>query len=82
MFTKIYWTNERKKPKFNFPAHVRAADSRRTFSKGDTTNWSFKFYKITEIIIDKKPSYRFDNLTERHNEALLKKNTANNERKR
>ena len=45
----------------------------KTFSKGDTTNWSYKLYKITELIIDTIPSYRLDNLPERYNEALLKK---------
>ena len=43
------------------------------FSKGDTTNWSYKLYKITEIIEDTIPSYRLDNLPERYNESLLKK---------
>ena len=43
------------------------------FSKGDTTNWSYKLYKITEIINDTFPSYHIDNLPERHNESLLKK---------
>ena len=52
---------------------VRTADLKRTFSKGDTTNWSYKIYKITEIINDTIPSYRPDNLPERYNESLLKK---------
>ena len=42
------------------------------FSIRDTTNWSYKLYKITEIIRDTVPSYRTDNLPERYNEALLK----------
>ena len=42
------------------------------FSKGDTTNWSYKLYKITEIINDTIPSYPIDNLKERYNESLLK----------
>ena len=46
---------------------------KKTFSKGDTTNWSHKMYKITEIINDTIPSYKIDNLKERYNEALLKK---------
>ena len=36
-------------------------------------NWSYKLYKLTEIINDTIPSYRIDNLPERYNEALLKK---------
>ena len=61
------------KPKFQVNNLVRTTDSKKTFSKGDTTNWSYKLYQITEIIIDTKPSYKTDNLKERYNEALLKK---------
>ena len=43
------------------------------FSKSDTTNWSYKLYKISEIIKDTIPSYHIDNLPERYNESLLKK---------
>ena len=52
---------------------MRTADLKRTFSKGDTTNWSHKLYKITEIINDTIPSYKIYNLTERYNESFLKK---------
>ena len=61
------------KPKFQINDLVRTADLKRTFSKGDTTNWSYKLYKITEIINDTIPTYHIDNLPERYNEALLKK---------
>ena len=61
------------KPKYEINNLVRTADLKRTFSKGDTTNWSYKLYKITEIITDTIPSYRIDNLKERYNESLLKK---------
>ena len=60
-------------PKFQINDLVRTADLKRTFSKGDTTNWSYKLYKITEIINDTKPSYKIDNLEERYNQSLLKK---------
>ena len=43
------------------------------FSKSDTTNWSYKLYKITEIINDTVPSFKINNLSERYNESLLKK---------
>ena len=52
---------------------VRVADLKKTFSKGDKTNWSYKLYKNTEIINDTIPSYHIDNLPERYNESLLKK---------
>ena len=61
------------KPKYQINDLVRVADLKKTFSKGDTTNWSYKLYKITEIINDTIPSYRLDNLPERYNESLLKK---------
>ena len=61
------------KPKFQINDLVRTADLKKTFSKGDTTNWSYKLYKITEIINDTIPSYKIDNLPDRYNESLLKK---------
>ena len=67
--------DKRKKvtPKFQLNELVRVADLKKTFSKGDTTNWSNKLYKITELIIDTIPSSGLDNLAERYNESLLKK---------
>ena len=61
------------KPKYEIGNLVRTADLKKTFSKGDTTNWSYKLYGITEIINDTIPSYKINNLKERYNEALLKK---------
>ena len=61
------------KPKFQINDLVRTADLKKTFSKGDTTNWSYKLYKITENNNDTIPSYKIDNLSERYNESLLKK---------
>ena len=67
--------DKRKKvtPKFQINNLVRTADLKKTFSKGDTTNWSYKLFKITEIINDTIPSYKIDNIKERYNESLLKK---------
>ena len=61
------------KPKFQLNDLVSTADLKKTFSKGDTTNWSYKLYKITEMIKDTIPSYHIDNLPKRYNESLLKK---------
>ena len=61
------------KPKYEIGDLVRTADLKKTFSKGDTTNWSYKLYKITEIVNDTFPSYHIDNLPERYNGALLEK---------
>ena len=61
------------KPKYEIGDLVRTADLKKTFSKSDTTNWSYKLYKITDIVNDTIPSYKIDNLPERYNEWLLKK---------
>ena len=61
------------KPKYEIGDLIRTADLKKTFSKGDTTNLSYKLYKIKEIINDTLPSYKIDNLPERYNESLLKK---------
>ena len=63
------------KPKYEIGDLVRTADLKKTFSKSGTPNWSYKLYKIKEIINDTIPSYHIDNLPERYNESLLKKTT-------
>ena len=50
---------------------VRTADIKKVFSKGDSTNWSYQIYTITEVIHDTIPSYRIDDLPERYNQNLL-----------
>ena len=74
-FVYINLLDKRKKikPKFQINDLVRVADLKKTFSKGDTTNWSYKLYRITEIFNDTIPSYHIDNLPERYNMSLLKK---------
>ena len=52
---------------------MRTADLKKTFSKGDTTNWSYKLYENAEIINDTIPSYWTDKLTEHYSETLLEK---------
>ena len=61
------------KPKNQVNDLVRTVDLKKTFSKRDTGNWSYKLYKTTEIVTDTIPSCHIDNLPERYNEALLKK---------
>ena len=73
VYNNLLDKRKKMKPKFQVNDLVRVADLKKTFSKGDTTNWSYKLYKITEIINDTLPSYKIDNLKERYNEALLKK---------
>ena len=66
--------DKRRKTQLKFQVNdlVRTADIKKTFSKGDMTNWSDRLYKITELINDTISSYEIDNITERCNEALLK----------
>ena len=61
----------KQKPKYKLGKLVRTADIKKVFSKGDSTNWSYKLYTITEVIHDTIPSYRIDYLPERYNENLL-----------
>ena len=61
------------KPKFQEDDLVRTADLKKVFSKCDTTNWSYKLYKITEILHDTIPRYHIHNLPECYYEILLKK---------
>ena len=62
---------EAHKPKFKLGQLVRTADIKKVFSKGDSTNYSYKLYTITEVIHDTIPSYRIDYLPERYEENLL-----------
>ena len=73
---KLVYNNlkdKRKKlnPKYKLGQLVRTADIKKVFSKGDSTNYSYKLYTITEVIHDTIPSYRFDYLPERYNENLI-----------
>ena len=43
-------------PKYKIGQLVRTADIKRVFSKGDSTNWSYKLYTITGVIHDTIPS--------------------------
>ena len=63
---------QKQKPKYKLGDIVRTADKRNIFSKGDSTNWSYKLYTITEVIHDTIPSYRINYFPERYNEQLLK----------
>ena len=61
----------KQQPKYKLGKIVRTADIKKVFSKGDSTNYSYKLYKITEIIHDTQPSYRIDYLPDRYNENFL-----------
>ena len=61
----------KQKPKYRLGQLVRTSDIKRVFSKGDSTNYSYLLYTITEVIHDNIPGYRIDYLPERYNENLL-----------
>ena len=71
VFSNLKDRRVKQKPNFHLSQLVRTADIKRVFSKGDSTNWSYKLYTITEIIQDTIPSYRIDYLPERYNQNLL-----------
>ena len=71
VYSNLKDNREVRKPKFKLGQLVRTADIKRVFSKGDSTNYSYKPYTITEIIHGTIPSYRNDYLLERYNENLL-----------
>ena len=58
-------------PKFKLGDLDRTADLKRVFGKGDSTNYGYKIYTITEVIHETIPSYRIAYLPERNNENLL-----------
>ena len=61
----------RQQPKIELGDLVRTSDIRSVFSKGDSTNYSYKLYTITEAIHDTILSYKIDYLPERYNQNLL-----------
>ena len=50
VFDHLRDDREKQKPKFQLGQLVRTADIKKVFSKGDSTNWSYKLYTITEVI--------------------------------
>ena len=73
VYNKLLDKRKKRTPNFEVNDLVRVADLRKMFSKWETSNWSYKLYKISGIINETIPSYKIDNLKERYNEALLKK---------
>ena len=71
VFSNLRDDRVKRQPKYKLGQLVRTADIRKVFSKGDSTNYSYKFYTITEVIHDTIASYKIDYLPERYNENLL-----------
>ena len=71
VFDNLRDDRQKQRPKYKLGQLIRTADIKRVFSKGDSTNWNYKLYTITEVIHENIPSYRIDYLPERYNENLL-----------
>ena len=71
VYSNLQDKRQKQKPNFKLGQLVRSADIKKVFSKGDSTNWSYKLYTVTEVIHDSIPSYRINYLPERYNENLL-----------
>ena len=71
VFSNLQDRRVRQKPKFKLGQKVRTSDIRKVFSKGDSTNYSYNLFSITEVIHDTIPSYRLNYLPERYNQNLL-----------
>ena len=70
-FDNLRDDREKQQPKYKLGQLVRTADFKKVCSKGDSTNYNYKLYTITEVIHDTIPSYKIDYLPERYNENLL-----------
>ena len=71
VYSNLQDDRQKQTPKYKLGQLIRTADIKRVFSKGDSTNYSYKLYTITEVIHDTVPSYRLNYLPERYNENLL-----------
>ena len=65
VFSNLRDDRVKRQPKYKLGQLVRTADIKRVFSKGDSTNYSYKLYAITEVIHDTIPAYRINYLPER-----------------
>ena len=71
VYSNLKDNREVRKPKFNLGQLVRTADIKRVFSTGDSTDFSYELYTITEVIHVTTASYRLNYLPERYNQNLL-----------
>ena len=58
VFSNLKDNKEIQKPKYRLGQLVRTADIKKAISKGDSTNWSYILYTITEKIFDIIPTCR------------------------
>ena len=65
VYSNLQDRRDRQQQKLKLGQLIRTADIKKVFSKGDSTNWSFKLYTITEVIHDTISLYRIINLPEK-----------------
>ena len=71
IYSNLRKDREVQKPKFKIGQLVKSSDIRKVFSKGDSTNYSYKLYRISEVLLDTIPCYRIHYLPERYNQNLI-----------
>ena len=71
VYSNLQYRRNKQQPIFKLADLVRTAHIKRVFSKGDSSNWSYKLYTITEVIHDTIPRYKTDYLPQRYNQNLL-----------
>ena len=71
VFSNLKENREIQKSKYKLGQLARTADIKKVFSKGDSTNWSYKLYTKTEKIYDNIPTCKINHLPERLNKNLL-----------
>ena len=75
VFSNLQDRRDKQQPKYILGQLFRPADIKRVFSKGDSTNYSYIPYTITEIIHDIIPSYRINYLPERFKKIITTNKT-------
>ena len=62
VYSNLQGRRDKHQQKYKLGHLVRTADIKKVFSKGDSTNYSYLFYTITQVIHDTIPSYRINYL--------------------
>ena len=71
VYSNLQDRRDKHQPKYKLGQLVRTADIKKVFSKGDSTNYSYLLYTITQVIHDTIPLYRINFLPERYHENIL-----------
>ena len=59
---KYYVNSIKAKIKFKVGDYVRKADKRNIFSKGYTSNWNRKLFKVNEVLKTQPPTYKIEDM--------------------